>query len=529
MAPKDPYTQEYTDDEKEFYRDIVYLNIDPERFFWTTKGLSAKTYDAPQSNKNIKKIIASGTPMTQTFLDLIEKKVNSDDLDINKLDENDLQKAKMLGPVDPATLQKKTGNYRDIEKTRDRLFKKLKNPTILTDAETEEESEEEMPKPKATTEPLAESVKTGEQIDAENAVIASQSKILTEIAEQKQILLDLQKQEEEEEPVVLDGVVPTSPVVLPDSDEQKRLKTIITDLEKKSISLDPKPVPEPVPRPESDPLSEPDASVPSLPDDETLPAGTENVDLPDQETETKQINVEVPKSEFAPKYHLDSILFFFGTLENPAFDPVLSNNVKTRKLSKETIIKYCDALISSYSTKWLVFERQSQGDYLELNELLQLETLWKRNLMAKGKQALVNIGDLTRMSNKLAASSRPNNYVPPSAQTVDDIPASAEDLANEQQRAAREQENADLPRREITEPSTQVTEISTVTESQIIADFLEAYDKKGTYENGKLIMVGEAVEAMRLSRIKPKAPKFKDPELKHIKIEVKPKNKVVKF
>jgi hypothetical protein len=143
-------------------------------------------------------------------------------------------------------------------------------------------------------------------------------------------------------------------------------------------------------------------------------------------------------------------------------------------------------------------------------------------LMPKGKQALVNIGDLTKMSNKLAASSRPNAYIPPprdSEQTIDDIPSSAEGLQ-------REQENPDLPKREIgTSSSEQETKITTVTESQAIADFIEAYDKKGTYENGKLIKVGDAVEAMRKSMKTYKSPSIKDPEFRTTKVAIKPRNK----
>jgi hypothetical protein len=113
------------------------------------------------------------------------------------------------------------------------------------------------------------------------------------------------------------------------------------------------------------------------------------------------------KDEHAPKYHLNSILFYFGSTTKPDWDLELEANVyNNAKLKKEEIIKFSDSVIANYGSILFVYIRKSDT-IQEFHELIQLQFCYLRNL-ARGtrtKMAMVPISSLTNFANKLNGGS----------------------------------------------------------------------------------------------------------------------------
>ena len=106
------------------------------------------------------------------------------------------------------------------------------------------------------------------------------------------------------------------------------------------------------------------------------------------------------------KYHKNSILFYFGSIENPDWDLELEKNVYSAKMTKEEIVEGIDAIIMNYGSTLFVYGRESES-LDEFHELIQLQFCYIRNLQrgTRSKQAMVPISSLTSFANKLAGVS----------------------------------------------------------------------------------------------------------------------------
>ena len=228
----------------------------------------------------------------------------------------------------------------------------------------------------------------------------------------------------------------------------------------------------PPPDPKKDPLGDPY--------DDSL--GPESVD-PQVEPVIRTKTVEIPSLKMQPKYHLDSILFNFGTITDVKWDQTLANNVEKFKSDKKTINLYIDTLISEYSKKFLIFKRKSDGDRVELNELLQLEQLFESNFMKRGDRAIVKVSDLQKLSARINGSNAKVQMPPRNDFVVDGVANSAEDQALMNQ-----------PTKNVPQAPSQ--EITTVTENKVIADFVKLYDNRTTNERGKKMVDDVKIQAL---------------------------------
>lgn len=112
--------------------------------------------------------------------------------------------------------------------------------------------------------------------------------------------------------------------------------------------------------------------------------------------ESAAAGVTVPLAN-KPKYHLRAIDEFFGSKVRPEWDTDLLNRIKAETYTKDEIIKNCDTIIKTYGDKFLIYERKSDGDKEEYNELRQLQFCLERGLQkgSRSRQALVKLSDLT--------------------------------------------------------------------------------------------------------------------------------------
>lgn len=133
--------------------------------------------------------------------------------------------------------------------------------------------------------------------------------------------------------------------------------------------------------------------------------------VPDVPAETIQSEVSpeatttVPEviSDRKPKYHLTSIMYYFGSSTNPEWDYELENSVFSSEISRDDMVDAMDAIIDKYGTDILVMERKSDTKN-EYHELVQLMFCRMRNMHrgTRQKTAQVPISSLVGFHNKLA-------------------------------------------------------------------------------------------------------------------------------
>lgn len=231
--------------------------------------------------------------------------------------------------------------------------------------------------------------------------------------------------------------------------------------------------PEKQPDPSSDPEQNPEVGQQTNVSAEQVPI----------DPSTTQKTVEVPKDKFSPKYHINSIIFYFGN-SNPQWDFVLQNNLDKLDISKETIKKLSRDIVDSYGHRFLIDEVKSDGDKVELNELLQLQILFESSMIKRGSHALMKVSDLVKFQSKLAANNKPQQQTIP--QVIDGV---ADDAQQQQQvELMNNNQQKAIPEQTQTQENVPINEIVTVTQSKLSADILEAYENKHTYDNGKIII-----------------------------------------
>lgn len=173
----------------------------------------------------------------------------------------------------------------------------------------------------------------------------------------------------------------------------------------------------------------------SDPDDDD-PDGAETDTLSAEDPVPLNNTVILPTSPYKPKYHLDAIRFMYGNVDVPNWDPSVALALQKSGLSKDAINKYIDTLIATYGSKMLIFKRKSNGDIVELNEVMQLQYSIERGMQIgpRARQAVVSVADLVKFDNSL----RTNASVapPPPASEVTPLP--------DVQKALEKTENAGL-------------------------------------------------------------------------------------
>ena len=151
------------------------------------------------------------------------------------------------------------------------------------------------------------------------------------------------------------------------------------------IPSDPNPVPKLSPNPAADPPVE--SNQDTVDPNFISPSGS-------------TVNFKL-QSEFKPKYHLIPIAVMYGSVEIPQWDEGILMTVSQMK-SKD-VNKLIDAVIREYKYKLLLFKRKSNGDLVELNEVLQLQYSFERGMQinTRGPKGLIDLKDLTSISNSI--------------------------------------------------------------------------------------------------------------------------------
>lgn len=128
----------------------------------------------------------------------------------------------------------------------------------------------------------------------------------------------------------------------------------------------------------------------------------------------------VPAGPFVPKYHLIPITFMYGSAKTPNWDYSLVRAIEALDMSKEEINQYIDLILAAYGPRILVPKRLSDGDRVELNEVLQLMYSTERTMQIgnRARKAVMSVGDLVRFEQALSGPTTtppadPNQITPP--------------------------------------------------------------------------------------------------------------------
>jgi hypothetical protein len=356
--------------------EIVLLNKDPNSFTYYPENFKNPSTNSTQLKKHIKSIIARGTPMTQEFLAIVQKftpelydsalklpmysgqEVNSKGANLIKF--NELLK----GSAENNVAEDNTGNVEnsisnvELDKVEEELAVAV--------------SQEEF-------DPVSEDSLNPSFFSADTV----QNEISTSMLQNESDASVISNQRGEDN-------VSNAPSMI--------YSNFGTDSGRGDFS----------PEPSEIGGSFGSSSVPQ-PNQEINPP------VPSQGPNATDFAVPEVKDEHAPKYHLDSILFYFGSKTKPDWDFELQENVFNSKLTHVEIVRNIDAIIKNYGSILFVYENKSSS-LAEFHELIQLQFCYIRNLSrgSRTKMAMVPISSLTNFANKLNGPTEVrNDFVQP--------------------------------------------------------------------------------------------------------------------
>lgn len=265
------------------------------------------------------------------------------------------------------------------------------------------------------------------------------------------------------------------------------LKEMTTLLEKEDLDAESKAILEALPLTSSVPATPaapaaattvPAAAVPAttvvpdpIPEDPaTATIATNPDDLPLGDTTTANVN---PSLRYRPKYHLDSLLLFFGNNVEPDWDLELERNVLGLKWDSKQTLFGIKSILDQYAEKFFT-SIKTNGIIGEFLELIQLEFLLLRNLQrgTRAKIAMVPVSSLISFANKL------NTDAPAD-------PAQGQGQAQAQGQTQNVKDNS---------------KVINITANQAKANIIKAFDARNTDYHGKPLANEEIVAATQKPR-----------------------------
>jgi hypothetical protein len=207
--------------------------------------------------------------------------------------------------------------------------------------------------------------------------------------------------------------------------------------------------------------------------------------------------------EHPPKYHLDSILFYFGSTTRPDWDPELENNVFSSGLNKEEIVRNSRAVLEGFGPKLFIFALKTDGKLEEFHELIQLQFCCLRNL-ARGprtKNALVPISSLAGFAAKLQAPV--SSQVEPEPEVRGDFVEPLESVSQIGGPRAQDEDTvlgeAQLQPQVVESEERQGVQVQ-VTPSQAFKDILDNYRERPFDDHGKPRFNQDIIDQTKIHR-----------------------------
>jgi hypothetical protein len=214
-----------TEDQKKLYTELVYLNTNPDVFYYDNKKFTAGTFDSVQFRSNIRKIIDSKVPLTKTFRELIRNKLG--DEGVKRASFSPVAKEERT-PTEDVKFEKKIAKIKTLINNRQEISKEVKEQVEKVKAkkvekvEPKEEEKKPVPKPPAPVveKPKLEVIKdtsvVADQVQANKELsLAVNNYELSRAKKQQEKAEELKKAEEEEEIVFVP--VKTPDVISSDS------------------------------------------------------------------------------------------------------------------------------------------------------------------------------------------------------------------------------------------------------------------------------------------------------------------------
>jgi glutaredoxin-related protein len=370
--------------------EIVLLNKDPTRFVYYPRSFRNPSTNPQTVKKHIQKIISLGTPMTPTFLEIVKKFHPT------------LYKDALKNPV--YTDQEVTSTGYNLVRFLRLRDGELSEDSIMKEPEIEEKQD------------IPAKPNNSENVELEESLLKLDRAMVEEEIDALESAKQLQGPNDPlmiSEKVVNPRVIPTDTIHTPESEyspEQTR-KTIDEKListpqvpftsrasvisKGSSIAEDTISYNSSFPSFNSGEFennSETEISTNDsrayFPIGKIIDTKVDNVNnnaestlgvSPGSSSDDINFATNQVKNEHAPKYHLDSILFYFGSTTRPDWDQELEVNVFKAKLKKDEIIKFSDSVIANYGSIFFVYKRKSDT-IQEFHELIQLQFCYLRNL-----------------------------------------------------------------------------------------------------------------------------------------------------